>query len=207
MRIRAKYRNHLFYKILVVMACFISQVSLAQRISFSAWTGRDDIMLMPAVAGPNLNFIIKQPIITSGTSVAINLVDNQAIAFRIDAPENFDLTVDVDAPLFLTFEDDPSKTIPFQVKLAYNNMLPGDELAGKAGAIELPIGFTNVTFPVNRRTSGAPGPPPTPITGTESKIKGTAFIYIYGSLGPVGTVPAGNYSAEININVSFTSYD
>jgi len=207
MGIRATYRNPIFRMFLATVICFNSQESFAQRISFSTWTGSDDIILNSVMAGPELQFNMEQPIITSGTTVNINLASNQTIAFRIEAPENFDLTVDVDAPLFLTFEDDPSKTIPFQVKLAYNNMLPGNELAGKAGAIELPIGFTNVTFPVNRRTSGAPGPPPTPATGTESKIKGTAFIYIYGSLGPVGTVPAGNYSAEININVSFTSYD
>jgi hypothetical protein len=192
---------------LATVICFISQESFAQRISFSTWTGSDDILLSSVISSPELNFNIKQPIITSGTSVAINLVDNQAIAFRIEAPENFDLTVDVDAPLFLTFADDPSKTIPFQVKLAYNNMMPGNELAGKAGAIELPVGFTNVTFPVNRRMSGAPGPPPTPLTGTDVRTKSTVFIYIYGTLGPVPTVPAGNYSAEITINVSFTSYD
>jgi hypothetical protein len=180
---------------------------MAQRISFSTWTGSDDIVLNSVMASPELSFNLKQPIITSGTTVDINLVDNQAIAFRIEAPENFDLTVDVDAPMFLTFADDPLKTIPFQVKLAYNNMLPGNELAGKAGAIELPLGFTNVTFPVNRRTSGAPSPPPTPLTGTEVRNKSTAYIYIYGTLGPVGTVPAGNYLAEITINVSFTSYD
>jgi len=189
------------------MIFFVSQISMAQRISFSTWTGSDDIMLMPEVTGSNLNFNLKQPIITSGTSVNINLADNQAIAFSIEAPENFDLNVDVDAPMFLTFVDDPLITIPFQVKVAYNNTMPGNELAGKAGAIELPAGFTNVTFPVNRRMSGIPGPPPTPLTGTEVRTKSTAYIYIYGSLGPVGTVPAGNYSAEITINVSFTNYD
>ncbi len=207
MGIRSTYRNPMFRMFLATVICFISQESFAQRISFSTWTGSDDILLSSVISSPELNFNIKQPIITSGTSVAINLVDNQAIAFRIEAPENFDLTVDVDAPLFLTFADDPSKTIPFQVKLAYNNMMPGNELAGKAGAIELPVGFTNVTFPVNRRMSGAPGPPPTPLTGTDVRTKSTVFIYIYGTLGPVPTVPAGNYSAEITINVSFTSYD
>ena len=39
------YRNHLFYKILVVITCFISQVSMAQRISFSTWTGSDEITI------------------------------------------------------------------------------------------------------------------------------------------------------------------
>jgi len=197
------FQNHRFYHLLIVMVCFISQPSMAQRISFSTWTGSDDIVLNSVVASPELNFNLKQPIITSGTSVAINLVDNQAIAFRIEAPENFDLTVNVDAPLFLTFADDPLKTIPFQVKLAYNNMMPGDELTGKAGAIELPVGFTNVTFPVNRRTAGAPRPPPNPLTGTEARTKSTAYIYIYGSLGPVGAVMAGNYSAQITINVLY----
>ncbi|MEP0713476.1 hypothetical protein [Algoriphagus sp.] len=181
--------------------------SFAQRISFSTWTGSDDIALNSVIAAPELNFNLKQPIITSGTRVDINLMDNQAIAFSIEAPENFDLTVDVDAPLFMTFVDDPAFTIPFQVKMAYNNLLPGNELAGKAGAIELPVGFTNITFPVNRRIAGAPGPPPTPLTGTEIRNKSTAYIYIYGSLGPVGAVPAGDYSAQITINVSFSSYD
>lgn len=207
MCIVATYRNPRFCNFLVVIACFISQVSMAQRISFSIWTGSDDIILNSAVAAPELSFNLKQPIITSGTSVAINLIDNQAVAFRIEAPDNFDLTVDVDAPLFLTFADDPLKTIPFQVKIAYNNLLPGNELTGKAGAIELPVGFTNVTFPVNRRTAGAPSPPPTPLTGTEVRNKSMAYIYIYGNLGAVGAVPAGNYSAQITINVSFTSYD
>ncbi|PZX52758.1 hypothetical protein LV84_03368 [Algoriphagus ratkowskyi] len=207
MSISAIYPIHRFCKILVVLFCFISQAAMAQRISFSTWTGSDDIVLNSVIAAPELSFNLKQPIITSGTSVVINLVDNQAIAFRIEAPENFDLTVDVDAPLFLTFDDDPLKTIPFQVKVAYNNMMPGNELAGKAGAIELPVGFTNVTFPVNRRAAGAPGPPPSPLTGAEVRSKSSAYIYIYGSLGPVGVVPAGNYSAQITINVSFTSYD
>jgi hypothetical protein len=207
MGIRATYRNPMFRMFLATVICFNSQESFAQRINFSTWTGSDDIVLNSVMAGPELKFNIEQPIITSGTTVTINLASNQTIAFRIEAPENFDLTVDVDAPLFLTFVDDPSKTIPLQVKLAYNNMLPGNELAGKAGAIELPLGFTNVTFPVNRRMSGAPSPPPTPLTGTDVRTKSTAFIYIYGSLGPVPTVPAGDYSAKITVNVSFTSYD
>lgn len=207
MGIKITYRNKQLQKILLVLLCFIAQASIAQRISFSTYTGSDDITLNSVMAAPELNFNLKQPIITSGTSVAINLSDNQAVAFRIEAPENFDLTVEVDAPMFLTFSDDPAQIIPFQVKLAYNNMLPGNELAGKAGAVELPAGFTNVTFPVNRRMAGAPGPPPTPLTGTEVRNKSTAYLYIYGSMGPVGTVPAGDYSAQITVNVSFTSYD
>ncbi len=203
----ATYRRLLFQSLIAAVLCTLAQTSFAQRISFSIWTGSDDIVLTSVNASPELNFNLKQPLITSGTSVDINLADNQAVAFRIEAPENFDLTVDVDAPLFLTFADDPLETIPFQVKVAYNNQMAGNEMVGKTGAIELPAGFTSVTFPVNRRMAGAPGPPPNPLTGEEVRNKATAYLYIYGSLGPVGTVSAGNYSAQITINLSFTSYD
>jgi len=68
-------------------------------------------------------------------------------------------------PMFLTFADDPLKNYTFSgKKLATNNMLPG-MIAGKAGAIETTTRLYQCHLSSkSRRTSGAPSPPPTPLT-------------------------------------------
>jgi hypothetical protein len=204
---KKSYRPLILLLLLVGNNCFVSK-SYSQRISFSTWTGSEEIMITSVIASPTLNFNQKQAnIIQNSPAISINLNDIAAIAFAIEAPENFDLTVEVDAPTVLALDSDPSKTIPFQIKMAYNNLRAVDENSGKASAIELPSGFYNVTFPVNRRTSGAPGPPPTPLSGSETRTKAKAFVYLYGVLGPIGVIPAGNYTGIINLNVFITSYD
>lgn len=182
--------------------------ALAQRINFSTWTGSDDIIITSPQGVPSLNFSQKQPITVSNPQVSINLMDNEAAVFQIQAPEGFDLTVEIDAPSFLRLDGTGSQadeTVPFQIAMAYNNMEAGDQISAKTSAVPLPAGFFNVTFPVSRRSAGAPGPPPTPISGGDVRVKSTAWLFLYGSLGPVGNVKAGNYSGDITINVFFTS--
>jgi len=183
--------------------------AIAQRISFSTWTGSDDITLRsPQGAMPGLNFNQKKAAIVAGSeAVRIDLSDYQAIIYEIEAPEHFDLTVEVSSPNMLTLESDPSKTIPFQLRISYNNMLAPDEQTGKLSAVELPLGFNSITFPVNRRISGAPGPPPTPQHGGYTRPKAKAYLYLYGVLGPVGAVPPGAYEGNVTINVSFANYE
>jgi hypothetical protein len=190
---------------------FSSGNGYAQRINFSTWTGSDDITITPVLASPTLNFNQKEANIRANSpAVTINLTDNQAVAFRIEAPEGFDLTVEVDAPTVLSLNGtgtEPEEQIPFRVGIAYSNLLAGDEMTAKNSAVQLPLGFYNVTFPVNRRTSGAPGPPPTPESGSYVRPKSTAWLFLYGELGPIGPVNAGNYLGDITINVYFTSND
>jgi hypothetical protein len=182
---------------------------LAQRISFNTWTGSDDItILSPQGAMPTLDFNQKKRAMTPGSeAVTINLVDNQAVIYEIEAPEGFDLTVDISSPSGFVLTGNPSESIPFVLKVAYNNTVPLDEISGKLGAVELPAGFYSITFPVSRRSSGPPSAPPSPEDGAFTRPKAKAYLYLYGVLGPVGMVPAGRYEGEININVSFTSYD
>ena len=181
----------------------------AQRISFNTWTGSDDItILSPQGAMPTLDFNQKQRALVPGTeAVTIGLADNQAVIYEIEAPEGFDLTVDISAPSVFVLTDNPTESIPFLLKVAYNNMSPVDELSGKLSAVELPAGFYSITFPVSRRSSGAPSAPPSPEDGAFTRPKAKAYLYLYGTFGPVGMVAAGRYEGEININVSFTSYD
>lgn len=203
------YRRKFGVLIIALGGLFFSGMGYAQRINFSTWTGSDDITITPVMASPTLNFNQKQSNISANSpAVTINLSDMQTVAYRIEAPEGFDLTVEVDAPTFLSLGGtgtDPATQIPFRVGIAYSNLLAGDEMTAKAGAVQLPLGFYNVTFPVNRRMAGTPGPPPTPISGDYVRPKATAWFFIHGELGPIGPVNAGQYLGDITINVYFTS--
>jgi len=185
------------------------EVSWAQRVSFSTWTGSDDIQLSsPQGAMPGLNFNQKQAAITASSgAVVIGINDGQTVIYEVEAPEGFDLLVEVDAPNVLTLEGNKEETIPFQLRIAYNNQSAPDHLSGKGSAIELPLGFNSISFPVNRRMSGAPGPPPTPEHGGYTRPKAKAYLYLYATLGPIGAVLPGVYEGNIDISVSFSSYD
>src|SRR5690606_6810038 len=181
-----------FYSLLSLSLWFLVALPAvhAQRISFSTWTGSEDISLRsPQGVMPGLDFNQKKPAIVAGSeAITISITDYQAVIYEIEAPEDFDLIVEVDAPPVLTLEGNTEETIPFQLRIAYNNMSPVDEQTGKLHAVELPLGFTSVTFPVNRRTSGAPGPPPTPEHEGYTRPRARAYIYLYGTLGPIGAV-------------------
>ncbi len=209
MRKYFKYRFRFLPVLGILAGMLVAEKGLAQKINFSTWTGSDDITIRPVNGIPNLNFNLKQKNISANSpAVTINLLDNQAVAFEIEAPEGFDLTVEVDAPTFLSLNGTgtiPAEQIPFRVGIAYNNLRAINELTAKAGAVQLPMGFYQVTFPVDRRTAGAPGPPPTPISGTYVRPKAKAWFFVYGELGPIRTVNAGQYSGNITINVYFTS--
>lgn len=204
------YRSLSHITLLKVLMLFVICAPLeAQRISFSTWTGSDDISIMsPQGAFPALDFNLKQTImLPNSDAVNIDLNDTQAIIFEIEAPDGFDLTVELDAPSQLVLLDNPSETIPFQLRLAYNNQNPMDELSGKLNAVELPLGFNSVNFPISRRNSGMPAAPPSPEFGGQVRSKSRAYIYLYGGLGPIGNIPAGRYEGEVNINVSFIDHD
>ncbi len=210
MQIDFTYRLKTFSLLGLLMVMLCPENSFAQRINFSTWTGSDEITIT-STGSSDLNFNYKQTIITANSpGVSINLSDAWAVAFQIQAPEGFDLTVEVNAPPILILDGagaEQDKTIPFQIGIAYNNLLAGNEATAKSGAVQLPAEFFNVTFPVNRRNAGAPGPPPTPASGNYVRPKATAWLFVYGNLGPIGPVIAGQYRGDITIHVYFTSND
>lgn len=205
------YRHTTLIRLMAISLLLLVKMQsvCAQRISFSTWTGSDEISLRsPQGVMSGLDFNQKKAaIVANSEAITIAITDNQAVIFEIEAPEHFDLTLEVDVPTVLTLHENPAETIPIQLRIAYNNMNPVDEQTGKLNAVELPLGFNSISFPVNRRLSGAPGPPPTPEHGGYTRPKGKVFIYLYGTLGPIGAVPPGTYEGNITINVSFTSYE
>lgn len=194
---------------MVIILLSMSGHGMAQRITFSTWTGSDEINISsPQGAFPALDFSQKKRVmLPNSEAVQIPLLDGLAVVFELEAPEGYDLTVEVSAPVVFTLVDNPSETIPFQMRMAYNNQSPTDENSGKLQAQEMPLGFNSITFPVSRRSAGLPAAPPSPEYGGYARPKAKAYIYFYGSVGPIGNIPTGRYEGEININVSFTSND
>ena len=192
------------HSILLLTFTFLLAGNLtAQRISFGLYTS-DDIVLTPLNLGV-LNFNDKQPVILSGETVTINLADNAVAIMTITGRADMDVTVLIDSPTSLDL--DVSNKIPLAIRFAYSNTGASTDITAKSSAIEVPAGFTSVTFPIKRRTSGLPAPPPNPTQTGYSGPMGTTYLFVYGTFGqvPVNSA-AGNYIGNINIHVEYSKY-
>ncbi len=172
----------------------------AQRISFGLYTSQE-INVVPVGDGA-LNFSAsKLPIITgSNQVVSVELMDEGVAVFEITAAEAYDLSFTIDAPTSLSNGED---YIPLVLKLAYSNQGLKDEYTARSAAVELASGFTGAIFPVVQTSHGPPGPPPTPeYAGYDTPVN-TVYLYLYGSLGPVGHISTGIYEASINIHIEY----
>ena len=175
----------------------------AQSINFGAYSTSQNIML--SVSG-NLNFNNKEPVIVSGgnQTVSITLSDNEAQYITITGDATRDVTVSISAPTDLMIgAGGPGNQIPFGIQFAYSNLGSPTVSAAKTIAVQVPAGFTAITFPILKRASGAPLPPPTPAHGGYTPPQATAYLFLYGTLGPVGNVSPGTYSGTVNVSVSY----
>jgi len=194
--------------VFVLLGAMVSQVQ-AQRINFSTWAGSEDIIITPV--GKNLNNLkfndIQKVLVVGSGPVNIRLIDDEVVVFRIDAPSELEVTVELTAPGSLALSSDASKTIPLTLNLAYSNdvMALNSAFPNPEAAVLVPLGFNSVTFPISRRAAGGAPLPPTPDFGGIGRPKSSAFVFIYGTLGkiPAGS-PAGNYTADVILSVYVT---
>jgi len=176
----------------------------SQRISFGLYAS-DGITLTPLGLG-ELNFNEKQTLILSGNTVQILLTDEATAVIAIEGRADLDVTVTID--YVPTLELDENNKIPLNIGFAYSNLGAIDEATAKTQAIMVPVGFNSATFPVFRRASGPPGPPPTPDHTGYIQPTGTAYLFIYGTLGPVPAGAAvGVYLGDINVYVTYSTYN
>lgn len=190
--------------LLLVIGTFSSDL-FAQRINFSTWTGSEDIVITPVgTTSSSLRFNDKQKVIKAkDPAIEIKKDDPQVAIFEITAPTEFDITVELDHPGYLANGGDPNKgTIPLVLNMSYTNNGQGssNQVPNPNSAQDVPVGFNSVTLPVNPRSGGAPLPP-TPEYGGYTRPKSKVYLYIYGAIGPIGTVSAGDYTATVNLNV------
>ena len=193
---------------LILIALFVIGITMkteAQHVSFGTWAN-DDIIITKGTP-ESLNFNDKTQVINPGISqtVTINLNDPQATVLTIEGTEYLDVTVYIDVPA--TLDLDASNKLPVNFRFAYSNLNPADVITAKTQAIEVPSGFNTATFPIVRRINGPPGPPPTPPSSGYTPPRKKAYLFIYGTLGPVGNVDAGLYEGTVNITVEYSKYN
>lgn len=182
-----------------------SGLTQAQYVTFKTITGSGIQAAMPNPASLDFGQLIKG----SEAKSTILMADDAAVCLEVSAPRDYDVTVWVDMPSTLICESDNQFTLPADLRFAYNNragQIAGCSSATKQGAIQLPLGFTTVTFPVSFRAAGLPVPPPTPEHEGYTVPMETFYLIIYGSAGPAPVdVPAGIYSSEIIIHIELNT--
>lgn len=189
--------------ILFVVLCLMGSSVAAQRISFGLYA-TDDIVITPLGLG-ELNFNFKKNVILGGETITINLVDDAAAILTIEGRSDLDITVTVTSSP--TIDLDTNNKIPLAVKFAYSNTGASTDAIAKSTAVLVPPGFTTATFPIVKRISGLPAPPPTPNYTGYTATKRIAYLFIYGMLGAVpAAAAAGLYTGNINIHVEYSTY-
>jgi hypothetical protein len=190
----------------LILICFGSE-SLAQRINFSTFVQGEEILLT-LLDQPNLNFNRKSRVIVVGQAspVVINIGDDATLVVEIDAPIEYDITAELTWDKGLSINgSDTGIMVPFEFRFAYNNTGELTDVERRANAVQIPPMFHTITFPMRRRTAGGPPPPPpTPEHGGYVRPRGKAYLFFYGSLGPVpNNLRAGNYSGDIQLSISY----
>jgi hypothetical protein len=183
-------------------------LATAQRINFKPFVQGEGITLTVTDNPTGLNFNAKQAIIVVGdpSPVSINLTDNQVVVMEIEAPMEYDLTVEFSWSKNLSLGGlDTGVTVPFTLRYAYNNTGEFTDMERRLSAIEVPEIYHTVTLPVRRRRAGGPPlPPPTPDHDGYVRPKAKAYFYIYGTLsGAPSNARSGNYSGTIEVNVNY----
>jgi hypothetical protein len=185
---------------MVVGCLLLSGNAMGQRVGFGLFA-TENIVLTTLGSG-ELNFNTKQHILLAGQTVTITLTDDAATILTVTGRLDQEISVTIDAPS--TLDLNVSNQIPLAVKFAYSNTGAATEAIAKLSAVEMPTGFTTATFPLLRRASGLPAPPPTPGHSGYVAPTGTAYLFIYGTLGAIPlNAAAGSYTGDINVHVSY----
>lgn len=192
---------------LLTILIYVSLVfnTQGQSINFGTYTSSGVMINQESV--DKLEFNAKQAVILSGSNdvITIGLQDQEAAVFSVEANQNLDITILLDSPNLL--ELDPSNQLPCSLRFAYSNMGAQDVESARAQAVEIPNGFNTITIPVLRRAINAPGPPPTPEYNGYVAPQGKVYIFVYGSVGPIGPVDVGVYQGTINVTVDYSTYE
>lgn len=192
-----------FFPILVVLAYFNTQNSFSQEIDFGNYSSAYSVTLSEVNIGEELDFGL---LIQNEGLINIPIAESKVLS--ILGVKYLDVIVDITADNYLLLNGnlscstDPSCRIPFTLQASYANN--GSNTFSEARNFTVLSNVASAQFPVKRRTSGPPSPPPTPVyEGYNPNIfQETAYLYIYGSLN-VGTINAGSYTSDITVTISY----
>ncbi len=188
---------------MIFFSMLLSYQGMGQRISFGLYASEGIVLAHGNVE--ELNFNNKQTLILAGNTVTISLTDNTAAVLTITGRADLDVTVTLDAPATLDLD---TWQIPFACSFAYSNLGAANETIAKTQAVQVAPGFTSGTFQMLRRAAGPPGPPPTPDHAGQTLPTAVAYLFVYGTLGPVPQgAAAGQYGEQINVHVEYATYN
>lgn len=197
----------------------LAHTAHAQQINFSL-TVEEGILAEPI---QNLSFNEKEPVISNGDLVSVELVNedfNALGVIEIIAASEYEIDVIIDFPSELMPPGerfDQIQTVPVSYRWAYNN---ASESACNASALEnshvVPDGFSTARFAVRPHTGATPGLPPAPMHGgilaPEGNPGGGEFrreasivcLYIGGEID-VPNVPSDTYSSDVQIEIRYSN--
>ncbi|MDG1277470.1 MAG: hypothetical protein P8O16_09330 [Algoriphagus sp.] len=183
-----------------------SKTSFGQRPTISTWSGSDDITIRPLGMGSSsLNFNLHSSVITANSGpVQIRKEDDNTAVFEIEAPSEYEMVITMDYAPYLAKEGDSSidQSIPMVFYMSYHNQNAANEIVAKKESIDLPAGITTITIPVNGKFAGIPLPSSSVFGGSLERHKSVVYLFVYGTLGPIRSVYAGEYNTQISINVN-----
>ncbi|MFY0698504.1 MAG: hypothetical protein JXR11_11670 [Balneola sp.] len=199
---------HVKYSVLCCIVFFITSISnstsvSAQEINFGQYSSAYSISLSEFNPSEELEF---GTLIQNQGPTSIDLVNAKVLT--LEGVKYLDVIVDVTADNYLLLngdlgcETDPSCRIPFTLQAAYANR--GNNNVNESVSITVLSNVASAQFQILQRTSGPPGPPPTPVyEGYDPNIfNETAYLYIYGSIN-VGNVDAGSYTSSISVTINY----
>jgi hypothetical protein len=180
----------------------------AQRVNFKSFVQDESIQVTLVNNPEGLNFNLAKRVleVNDPNVYLVNLFDFPTVVVEIDAPIEYDLTIELSLPSGITLGGlNVGTPVPVNLRYAYNNTGELSDAQRRTNAVEVPSVFNTLTLPVRRRRPGGPPlPPPTPEHGGYLRPRGKAYVYFYGSIGPIpGGIPAGNYSAEIQMTINY----
>ena len=197
----------IYWALFVVLAMFSTKHLPAQPVPFGLYADGESLDIQFAGSVEVLDF---GSITNTGETITvrISLTEEdvgEVVPLVITGIRYLDVTVDFPPTIQLVqqgIEDGDEMTL--SVGLAYSNR--GLDLSeARQSPTEVPLGMSSITFPIQRRTGGPPGPPPTPPHAGYTPPMGTAYIFVYGDL-EVGDVSAGLYTGQIDIHVYYSDY-
>lgn len=194
---------HLF-PLLMLLASMAGPLT-AQKINIQPSITSDLITATANLQALEFDFLVAG----SENTHTIALTDSKAVAITVTSPEKYELTVWAGLPTALEHKHEPNATIPVSLRLAYSNNRETSIENAKINAVEVPVGFTSVTFPVVKRNSGPISPPLMPAYEGYTIPTENCYLFFYGHLGPASgkNVIAGNYSATVYITIDYATYD
>ncbi|MBN2732062.1 MAG: DUF4402 domain-containing protein [Balneolaceae bacterium] len=186
---------------LILLVCIASETATGQEIDFGQY-GNYSVSVTELNA-QDLDF----GTLISGTgSQSIELANAKVV--EITGVKYLDVIINITADSELLLNGnlacagDPSCSIPFTLETAYANR--GQNNIAQAQFLNVNSNSTSAQFPILRRESGPPAPPPTPPNKEHNPAlyEESAYIYLYGDIN-VGSIDSGDYSGLITITVVY----